>query len=178
MQLRFRPLTASDVQVFATWRYDPPYDIYNIVVSTDELQNLIGYYTDPACQAYAIDDHESQDGLVAFCSFGADAQVPGGDYSKVALDIGMGVRPDLTGHGLGHAFALAVIQLAERTFAPTHLRVTIAAFNIRAQRVWAKLGFEPVQTFASSYNAMPFIIYARRRSPIYPHTPAQTQPIH
>ena len=145
MQLRFRPLTASDVQAFAAWRYDAPYDIYNIAISADELESLIGYYTNPTCQAFAIDDQESQDDLVAFCSFGADGQVPGGDYHEAALDIGMGVRPNLTGQGLGRQFALAVLGFAEHTFAPSRLRVTIAAFNIRAQRVWTQLGFELIE---------------------------------
>lgn len=50
----------------------------------------------------------SKDELVGFFSFGAEAQVPGGDYDNAkALDIGLGMRPDLTGKSLGLGFVEA-----------------------------------------------------------------------
>ncbi len=159
MTLTFRPMTPADVQTFVAWRYDPPYDVYNIAVTDEEYEGLIGFYTHPANHAYAADDEHGA--LAAFCSFGADGQVPGADYSADALDIGMGVRPDLTGQGLGPQFSRAVIDFANHTFSPTLLRVTIAAFNLRAQRVWTKLGFERRQKFGRTGDGMPFIVYTR-----------------
>jgi RimJ/RimL family protein N-acetyltransferase len=75
--------------------------------------------------------------------------VSGGDYRSAALDIGMGVRPDLTGRGTGASFAAAVIDFALKSFVPPALRVTVAAFNLRAQRVWIKNGFQATQSFVS-----------------------------
>jgi len=48
-----------------------------------------------------------------------------------------------------------------RTFPPTAFRVTVAEFNKRAQRVWEKAGFRPVQTFQRSGDGIPFVILAR-----------------
>ncbi len=48
--------------------------------------------------------------LEGFCSFGADGQVAGGDYSGQCLDIGMGIWPDLTGRGNGKRYAQAVVS--------------------------------------------------------------------
>lgn len=148
----------TGVQAFAAWRYEPPYDIYNFILNDEELQGLTNFYVNPATRAYAIDDEHGH--LAAFCSFGKDGQVPGGDYSATAVDIGMGMRPDLTGHGVGHQFASAVIDFAKRTFSPPMLRVTIAAFNLRAQRVWTKLGFQSVQEFVAG-SGMSFVILTK-----------------
>jgi ribosomal-protein-alanine N-acetyltransferase len=41
------------------------------------------------------------DRLIGFRSFGPDGQVPGREYDDCALDTGGGLRPDLTGQGLG-----------------------------------------------------------------------------
>lgn len=80
--------------------------------------------------------------LVAYCSFGQDGQVSGGNYRDPALNIGMGIRPDLTGGRKGAEYANAVLEFADSLFKPKAFRVTIAAFNKRAMRVWQKLGFE------------------------------------
>jgi ribosomal-protein-alanine N-acetyltransferase len=64
-----------------------------------------------------------------------------------ALDIGVGMRPDLTGHGKGLSFVRAVFDFARRTYTTTTYRVTIAAFNLRAQRLCLALGFRAVARF-------------------------------
>ena len=64
-----------------------------------------------------------------------------------ALDIGLGVRPDLTGKGRGSDYLNAVIDFAQRTYGPERLRVTIAAFNTRARRVWEGAGFQRSRHF-------------------------------
>jgi hypothetical protein len=43
-------------------------------------------------------------GQIGFCCFGPDAQLRGGDYHEPALDVGLGLRPDLVGKGLEVAF--------------------------------------------------------------------------
>ena len=54
------------------------------------------------------------------CSFGIDAQVPGGDYSAQALDVGLGLRPDHTGQGLGVTFLGAILAFAQERYSPTN----------------------------------------------------------
>ena len=99
----------------------------------------------PDARCHALVD-ESGD-LVGFCTFGPDAQVPGGDYSAPALDIGLGIRPDRTGRGNGAGYVAAVVDFAAAEFGPDHMRVTISEWNKRAQRVWEKTGFERTQRF-------------------------------
>ncbi len=150
--LSFAPMDKTAAREILRWRYPPPYDIYNL----EENPDSVAYALDPHNQLYAIKNYQTN--LVGFCSFGQDGQVPGGDYSPTALDIGMGIRPDLTGRGSGTYFASLVLDFAQRTFNPCQFRVTIAAFNQRARRVWQKQGFEETQQFNHSTTGRAFII--------------------
>ncbi|MEZ4659641.1 MAG: GNAT family N-acetyltransferase [Caldilineaceae bacterium] len=146
MQLSIQPINRNFAIQICNWRYEPPYDIYNWGSPPDE--ETLRYILDPAFAFHAIVDAEGE--LAGFCSFGKDGQVPGGDYGLDALDIGMGVRPDLTGRRLGAIFATAVTDFAIGQYAPARLRVTIARFNKRAMRVWEKIGFKKVAEFQST----------------------------
>ena len=169
-----RLITQAEARQFARWVYEPPYDIYNILPdpnNPDMIEQAANYFYDPAVQCYAIVDDAGD--LLAFCTFGEDAQVPGGDYGRAALDIGLGVRPDLTGQGMGREFVTAVIDFTCRTFRPAVLRVTIAAFNRRAQRVWEQQGFVPVQQFNSVMDEKrPFLILEKTLTGIAQMSPA------
>lgn len=157
LKLSFTPLTPEDAAIVTAWHYPPPYDVYN--EPEDSTYTSAEYMCDPAIRAYSLFD--SEHGLVAYATFSADGQVPGGDYSEDALDMGMMVRPDLTGRGLGHQFVNAVIAFAIESFEPTKLRVTIAKFNIRAQKVWRKAGFVRQERFEADGNSRPFIIFTK-----------------
>jgi hypothetical protein len=93
----FHPMNEADARATLDWRYDAPYDIYNI--APDDVEKEMQLLLDPQNAYYTITDEHGH--LVAYCCFGPDGQVPGGDYSTAALDIGLGVRPDLTGQGHG-----------------------------------------------------------------------------
>jgi ribosomal-protein-alanine N-acetyltransferase len=141
MTLRIRPVTADDVRVFAAWRYDPPYDVYN---QTDPIDQAVAYFIRPDVQCHVL----VEDGHVAgFCTFGHDARVPGGAYPDGAIDIGLGVAPHLTGRGRGREFVDAVIRHARSAFPGYGLRVTIAEHNRRAFKVWSGAGFTQVERF-------------------------------
>src|SRR6266700_8383704 len=101
---------------------------------------------DPANGFFALTDGGR---LIGFRSFGADGQVPGGQYDDSALDTGGGLRPELTGRGLGRPVIAAGLEFGRQRFAPDAFRVTVASFNTRALRVVTSLGFH----LASPFNA-------------------------
>ncbi len=156
MEMKFSPLDRAAVERIMTWRYPPPYDIYDIDVAGSDAEATISFLLDPENAYYRIEDERGE--LVAFCCFGRDAQVPGGDYPRPALDIGLGVRPDLTGKGQGRRYVNGVIEYASRVLGAKQLRVTIAAFNLRAQRVWEQAGFKKTGTFARPLDQMQFLV--------------------
>lgn len=162
-KLALGPLTAAHVEAILTWRYEPPYELYDMSSGPPNaivLAEAIDYFLQPDYHFLAM-IRQPGDELVGFCSFGEDGQVSGGDYSIAAVDIGMGVHPDYTGRGLGAMFAGVAIDYALAAFAPSRLRVTIAEFNRRAQKVWQRHGFVPVQRFEARYGKRPFITYVK-----------------
>lgn len=158
MPLMIVPITADFVREILSWRYVPPYDFYNFLIAPEDIEKEIAYFLAPENRFRQV----MRDGVpIAGFSLGLDGQVPGGDYSAKALDIGLGVRPDLTGQGFGGEIVRAVTAFAIKLDAPPALRVTIAAFNERALRVWQKAGFREVSRFNAEETNVPFIVLMR-----------------
>jgi ribosomal-protein-alanine N-acetyltransferase len=162
MQFGFRPMSEEDARAILQWRYEAPYSIYN--PDPENLEADIEGFLDPRYAYHSIVTAQGE--LAGYCCFGLDAQVPGGDYSKDALDVGAGLRPDLTGQGLGPGFLDAILDFAGEKFAPAAFRATVAAFNRRALRTWEKLGFQPVHTFTSRVHpdGLRFVVLLREAS--------------
>jgi [ribosomal protein S18]-alanine N-acetyltransferase len=154
-----RPLDEAGARAAAVWRYEPPYSIYQIDLMGEALEDAIRFLVNPANAYYRIDNADGE--LEAFCCFGDDAQVTGGDYGANALDLGLGVHPELTGRGRGSLYVQATIDFALRHYQPNALRVTVATFNTRAQRVWQKAGFYQASAFLST-EQRGFLILMRK----------------
>ncbi len=146
------PLTREHAEDISTWHYDAPYDVYDMAGATpDEL-------LDPEVGYYAV---MAKDRLIGFRSFGQDGRVPGWEYDDFALDTGGGLRPELTGQGLGREVISAGLAFGRARFAPVAFRVTVASFNARALHTVASLGFERVGSFEASHDAQKFVVLVR-----------------
>ena len=109
---------------------------------------------------YRVVDTDSV-GLVACVGLGPDGRVRGGDYSVNApstVDIGLALRPDLTGQGRGRALVAQVAGFALSQHPGLDQRVTIAAFNSRAIRVWTQAGFVEESCFVRDGDRLAFAI--------------------
>ena len=157
MKLSIQPLTEIQIREFIQWRYAGPYAMY--AITGDNEDELVAFFSDPANGYFAIVDETGL--LLGFCNFGEDARVPGGDYSAVAIDVGIGMRPDLTGQGQGADYAQAVFDFAQTQYPGKPFRVTIAEFNKRAQRVFEKHDFQVMDRFERLKDKRPFLIMVR-----------------
>lgn len=150
--VRIAPLTRAHAEDMATWAYAAPYDVYDMAgAEPDEL-------LEPAAGFHAVLAGER---LIGFRSFGPDGQVPGWDYDDSALDTGGGLRPSLTGQGLGRSVISAGLDFGRAQFQPAAFRVTVASFNARARRTVESLGFEHVGSFAAARDGRPFDVLVR-----------------
>jgi [ribosomal protein S18]-alanine N-acetyltransferase len=159
--MRIAAMTLAHAEDLVTWRYPPPYDCYNVTDVAPE------FFADPANGFVALvsagNGVSAGDGaLLGFRSFGADGRVPGGSYDESALDTGGGLRPSLTGQGLGREAISAGLAFGRERFAPTAFRVTVASFNARALKVVESLGFVREDEFRATADGKPYRILVRR----------------
>jgi ribosomal-protein-alanine N-acetyltransferase len=145
-------MTPAYAAEIATWRYPAPYDVYDMTGADP------AFLASPEGGYFALTD---ETGLIGFRSFGADGQVPGSEYDDSALDTGGGLRPDLTGRGLGREAIGTGLEFGRQRFRPRAFRVTIATFNLRAQRVIAALGFRETGTFPATADGRAYGIWVR-----------------
>jgi RimJ/RimL family protein N-acetyltransferase len=74
------------------------------------------------------------------------------------LDVGVGMRPDLTGQGRGVGFVGAVLNYGAIIYRPKTFRATIAGFNQRSLRTFQGLGFEVKEEFIREMSDIHFLI--------------------
>ena len=156
-EILIAPMTAGYAADILTWRYPAPYDCYDVVDGDP------GYYLNPANGFFAVLGNGE---FIGFRSFGPDGQVLGGVYDDpvpdhTVLDTGGGLRPELTGRGLGRSVIAAGLEFGRQRFAPDAFRVTVATFNTRALRVVTSLGFRAVSSFAATRDGRRFEILVR-----------------
>ncbi|MCY0876511.1 MAG: GNAT family N-acetyltransferase, partial [Firmicutes bacterium] len=83
-----------------------------------------------------------------FYCIGESAQVPSGvkvgayRTQRDVVDFGIGMRPDLTGQGLGTEFLAHVLGQIVSDYLCADIRLTVAAFNNRAIRLYERFGFQ------------------------------------
>ena len=111
-----------------TWRYEPPWDFYDLASDPEDL----AANRDPARNGHRRAVLGEDGRLDAFWYFDRHGDV---------TEVGIGLRPDLTGRGLGEAFLRAQLAYAARHWQPTTFRLFVAAWNARAIRLYERLGF-------------------------------------
>ncbi|MFD1513048.1 GNAT family N-acetyltransferase [Halomarina rubra] len=125
------PMTRAVAVRIDEWRYDPPYDFYDLDADPADRAAFVDESTWPD-RRFAVSD---ADGLVGFYSFD-----PSGD----TVDLGLGMAPDRTGEGDGEAFVRRALAVARERYDPPRVRLGVATFNERAMRVYERCGFERV----------------------------------
>jgi ribosomal-protein-alanine N-acetyltransferase len=136
-----RPMTAADAHAIATWRYPGEYSFYDADADPDDLAELL----DPAewgRRYFAAD--ELVDHTLAGC---LTVKLTG-----PVAEIGLGLRPDLTGHGLGESFLRACLNFASAELGAQSYTLAVAAFNRRAITVYQRAGFQEVDRFEHHTN--------------------------
>jgi [ribosomal protein S18]-alanine N-acetyltransferase len=144
-------MTGQDAQAVAAWRYPGQYAFYNWDADPADLAELL----DPAgwgVQYFAVDGPDAS--LVGFFQF-----KPDGD----AMEIGLGLRPDLTGRGSGLSFVEVGVGFAACHFGVSSVSLAVAAFNQRAIKIYRRARFDVVYRYmhATNGSVYPFVRMVR-----------------
>ena len=140
-EFHFTQLSQEDAEAIAEWRYPEPFSFYNWTADSEDLRELV----DPSLrgQAYwAVKDDAGE--LVGHFSFKPK--------DEQTVEIGLGLRPDLTGRGLGGSFLDAGLDFARRRFTPERFVLAVATFNERAIKVYERAGFARGRVYMHTTN--------------------------
>jgi [ribosomal protein S18]-alanine N-acetyltransferase len=151
VRLEIRQMLQAHAEEIAAWRYDPPYSFYDADADPDDLALLLDPDSRRGRYFAAFGERASLVGFFEFRTEGADVVV------------GLGLRPDMTGRGLGLGFLEAGLAFARERFEPGRFRLSVATFNERAIRVYERAGFTPVRTYdhETGGGVHPFLELAR-----------------
>src|SRR6478609_232804 len=105
--MRLAPLLPEEAIDICKWKYEGIYTFYNPEESPESLRELLdGSY-------YSVRGLAGE--FIGFFCFGYNAQVPAGREMLLytgdrIVDIGLGMKPKLTGRGLGSDFLAAGLK--------------------------------------------------------------------
>jgi ribosomal-protein-alanine N-acetyltransferase len=134
-------MTAADAHAVAAWRYPDEYSFYDADADPDDLAELL----DPAQwgQRYFAADEIAQHELAGFLMVKLTGRI---------AEIGVGLRPGLTGHGLGESFLRTCLRFASAALGAQSYTLAVAAFNRRAITVYERAGFQEAERYEHFTN--------------------------
>ncbi|CAN5879961.1 GNAT family protein [soil metagenome] len=148
----FRQMDDEDAREISRWHYEPPYDFYDAASDPDDLKELLDAERRQGVYFSAFDEEGSLIGCFQF------------ETKDKTVDVGLGLRPDFTGRGLGIEYVLAGLEFARERFSPERFMLSVATFNERAIQVYERAGFRRGAVYTHHTNGAdwPFLAMARK----------------
>ncbi|MBP2116185.1 GNAT family N-acetyltransferase [Paenibacillus silagei] len=132
------PMEPQHAAEICEWSYKPPYNIYGWM-SWEQMQALGVEFGDPQLR---IEQYVSVvNGEGDLCGFAQLFPMEG------VVRLGVGMRPELCGHGMGHLFMKAIVQAARSRYPECEIDLEVLTWNQRAIRAYQKCGFTITDTY-------------------------------
>ncbi|KAA0965802.1 GNAT family N-acetyltransferase [Sporosarcina sp. ANT_H38] len=131
-------------EIAYNWHYDGEYSFYNMEADKEDLVEFL----DPQKRDDSYFVVTKDNDIVGFFSFN--------EVTKNTIDIGLGLRPELTYNGNGLGFMEIGLEFAKSKYTPEKITLSVATFNQRAIKVYRKMGFEEGNTFMQDTNGSSF----------------------
>jgi len=150
-EMNIAVMTKKYAHSISLWKYDGIYSFYN-----HNEENVSGYMdgTHFACT-------DAAGKLIGYFCFGEDARIPTMEenvYDDGFLDVGLGLKPDLCGKHYGLSFLNHGLDYVQKAFHTKCFRLSVAAFNERAIKVYERAGFSVEREVTNSYFHNKFLI--------------------
>ncbi|WP_337019192.1 GNAT family protein [Oceanobacillus massiliensis] len=145
MRYHFSAITQEQAEDIAfNWHYDGEYSFYDMEADKEDLEEFL----DPEKRGDSTFAVTQKNELVAFFSTI--------HVTDRTFDLGLGMKPSLTGKGKGKKFLREALNFIQSEFKPDKITLSVAAFNQRAIRVYREVGFKDVETFMQDTNGSVF----------------------
>ncbi len=143
MMYKFEKMTQEQAEEIAhNWHYNGEYAFYDMEADEEDLAEFL----DCKARGNAMFAVMMNDELIGFFSVSQAA--------ATVYDIGLGMRPDLTGDGRGVEFLYAGMNFIQSSNTVDKITLSIATFNQRAIKVYRKVGFKDMDTFMQDTNGV------------------------
>ncbi|AKG36972.1 GNAT family N-acetyltransferase [Paenibacillus durus] len=132
------PMTSAHAKDICGWQYKAPYNIYGWL-AWDKMEALGIEFGDPRIRREQyVSVLDEKDNLCGFAQL----------FPMVGtVRLGIGMRPDLCGHGLGHLFVGAIVREALKRYPSREVDLEVLTWNQRAIRAYRKCGFTITDTY-------------------------------
>lgn len=138
MNLSLQALTEPQCKEICTWRYPEPYANYNwsawdaLVAAEEEFADPTIREAQYAAVVRSGDTQQSTIELIGYVQYFPLAGV---------TRLGLGLRPDLCGLGLGQAVMEVILEEAFRRNPDNEIDLEVLVWNARAEKAYSKAGF-------------------------------------
>jgi ribosomal-protein-alanine N-acetyltransferase len=141
MKMIFVPMNEEYANEIIDWHYDGIYSFYDMTADKEDLEEFKN--PDNWDSYFAVLNEEGE--LVGNYCYWFDNEI---------LNIGFGIKPELTGKGLGQEFVLEGIKflIDKLDYKEKYIELQVAEFNKRAIKVYERIGFEFVEEFMQKTN--------------------------
>lgn len=78
------------------------------------------------------------------------------------LEIGLGMKPELTGNGQGEIFLRDILQYLKSEYDYSSIKLAVVSFNARAIKVYERVGFQIEKTFMMENNGKEYKFVSMR----------------
>lgn len=145
MKYTFAVMTQEEAEEIAyNWQYGGEYSFYDIGADQEDLAEFLNGES-RGTNTFAVKENGTLIGFFSFCKI-----------NNQTVDIGLGMRPDITGNGFGLKFVNAGLDFSKEKYGCNYITLSVATFNERAIKVYKRAGFEAVGTFIQKTNGSYF----------------------
>ena len=132
------PMEISHAEDICQWDYSPPYNIYGWM-PWEQMQALGIEFGDPQLRKQQYVSVVNAQGTL--CGFAQLFPMEG------VVRLGIGMRPDLCGQGMGKSFVEAIVQSALTRYPEREIDLEVLTWNQRAIRTYRNCGFTITDTY-------------------------------
>lgn len=133
-------------EIVYDWKCSGVYSFYDMTADEEDLKEFINEESWKDIYSAVLNDKGE---LVGYYSFFFENEI---------MWIGFGLKPELTGKGLGAEFVAAGINFGLKKFnyKNDYIMLAVASFNKRAIKAYEKIGFEFIEKYMQKTNGGEF----------------------
>ena len=127
------------LEIAERWKYDGEYAFYDMMADPEDYEEIVTPEK-RGNRYFSVFDGDDLTGFFCVEQDGAD------------VEIGLGLRPGLTGQGRGKAFLEEILRFVRENYSFEKIKLDVVSFNQRAIKVYERAGFLKTGTAKVSTN--------------------------